>query len=470
MSKDVLIIEAEVDVAATVSDALRQRGLSTRITADGKEGLDLAQQRRPDAIVLCAELPRMSGYSICAKLKKDPELKTVPLLFTSSEASESTFEHHKKLKVRADEYLSKPFDVSQLVTLLGQHMLIDDIELEEEIPMAEDFGFEGDGEVTAHEAPGGEFDVDQAIADAAASLDDALGVIDQADSFYESEPTAYVSVDVPPPDAPEPPAEATPVDGAAQARIEDLERQLEEARRAATDLEVRLSQLPSQSPAQRDVLALKKELNQKDHAILELRDQLQQKDRDMLGLRDRETELESRFVQAEEERDSEASRRKRLEQELEQLRGDRDASEARASEAERRADDLATRVERLEGDVQAITADRDEARQRIEQLSNEKSAAEAESDHLRSELATTQRQRDDAVQVRGELEQERDDLHRDREELRQRLSEAEETAERERHRLADTEVNAGKARQALQIALKMLDEVGPNESVSGDAP
>jgi DNA-binding response OmpR family regulator len=46
------------------------------VSGDGKEGLELARVDRPDAIVLCVELPKMSGYSICNKLKKDDGLRT----------------------------------------------------------------------------------------------------------------------------------------------------------------------------------------------------------------------------------------------------------------------------------------------------------------------------------------------------------------------------------------------------------
>src|SRR5688500_8512184 len=99
----VLIIDAEEDFANQLADALREEGIEPVVTGDGKVGLDLARINVPSAIILCVELPRMSGYSICAKLKKDTALKNVPLIITSSEATPETFEHHKKLKTRAEE-------------------------------------------------------------------------------------------------------------------------------------------------------------------------------------------------------------------------------------------------------------------------------------------------------------------------------------------------------------------------------
>jgi CheY-like chemotaxis protein len=109
MSKTILLIENDAPFAEEMSGALEAMGYQVRVTGDGKEGLDLARDLRPDAIVLCVELPRLSGYSICNKLKKDEALRAIPLVLTSSEATDEVFEDHRKLKVRAEEYLIKPY-------------------------------------------------------------------------------------------------------------------------------------------------------------------------------------------------------------------------------------------------------------------------------------------------------------------------------------------------------------------------
>src|ERR1017187_1135361 len=105
----VLLIDAEKEFAEPISQALRGFGYDCTRVTDGKEGLDKAAAQHPDAIVLCVELPKMSGYSICNKLKKDESLKHIPLIIPSREATHETFEQHKKLKTRAEAYLIKPF-------------------------------------------------------------------------------------------------------------------------------------------------------------------------------------------------------------------------------------------------------------------------------------------------------------------------------------------------------------------------
>jgi len=119
MPKKILLIENDAAFASEVSGALEAAGFGVRATGDGKEGLDLAREWGPDAVVLCVELPGMSGYLVCQKLRKDDALKDIPLVITSAEATPATFENHRKLKVRADEYLLKPYASQALVDALA---------------------------------------------------------------------------------------------------------------------------------------------------------------------------------------------------------------------------------------------------------------------------------------------------------------------------------------------------------------
>lgn len=115
----ILLIDAEQPFADNLSGALKSRGFQVKLLDDGKDGLDFAKDSRPDLIVLCVELPKMSGYSICNKLKKDNDLKGIPLIITSKEATPETFAQHKKLKTRAEDYLIKPFSDGELVEKIG---------------------------------------------------------------------------------------------------------------------------------------------------------------------------------------------------------------------------------------------------------------------------------------------------------------------------------------------------------------
>ncbi len=110
----VMLIDADVQQLRFDSEALTARGASVQMFADGNEALSTLRSSRPDLILLCVELGRLSGYSICNKLKKDPMLSIVPLVLTSAQASEETFAQHRRLKTHAEAYLRKPYEAALL--------------------------------------------------------------------------------------------------------------------------------------------------------------------------------------------------------------------------------------------------------------------------------------------------------------------------------------------------------------------
>lgn len=119
-----LIIDSEAPVAAALKDALAARGVDSIITADGTDGLDRVKSEKPDLIVLCVELSRGSGYSVCNKLKKDPDMAAIPLILTSSQATEETFEQHKKLRTRAEAYVKKPYEMDFIMETIGKYVTL----------------------------------------------------------------------------------------------------------------------------------------------------------------------------------------------------------------------------------------------------------------------------------------------------------------------------------------------------------
>jgi CheY-like chemotaxis protein len=190
MPKKILLIENDSAFAHGVSDGLEATGFEVRVTGDGKEGLDLAREWGPDAVVLCVELPGMSGYLVCQKLKKDDALKALPLVLTSAEATEETFEKHRTLKARADEYLLKPYTPDALVEKLGalvglpEGPSLEDAGEEELVSLEEELGLEASAEGSPdQELDGLGLDAlgdEPVAARGAASDDDDLRLLDDA--------------------------------------------------------------------------------------------------------------------------------------------------------------------------------------------------------------------------------------------------------------------------------------------------
>src|SRR5262245_26793010 len=111
----VLVFESDPGFAGELRTVLGRLGCTVQVVDDGNVGLQAAAADRPDLILLSIELPRMNGFSVCNKLKKDVTLKEVPLIIMSSESSEETFEQHRKLRTRADDYIHKPIAFGELL-------------------------------------------------------------------------------------------------------------------------------------------------------------------------------------------------------------------------------------------------------------------------------------------------------------------------------------------------------------------
>jgi two-component system, OmpR family, response regulator len=106
----VLIIEDEPDLTRVVRQALTESGFSVDTAADGEEGLWKAQSTDYDAIILDLMLPRMHGGDVLRRLR---ESKVTPVLvLTARDAPADKIGH---LNLGADDYLTKPFDLDELI-------------------------------------------------------------------------------------------------------------------------------------------------------------------------------------------------------------------------------------------------------------------------------------------------------------------------------------------------------------------
>jgi len=124
----ILVFEPDHAFAMELRTELTKLGCTVQVFSDGNAGLDAANQQRPDLILLTVELPRVNGFSICNKLKKDPVLRTVPLIILSAQSSPETFEQHRKLPQRAEDYVHKPIAFRDLLVRVQAFVPIGDDE------------------------------------------------------------------------------------------------------------------------------------------------------------------------------------------------------------------------------------------------------------------------------------------------------------------------------------------------------
>lgn len=115
-SSYILVIEDDDIVARTIERSLRGDEFRVLITNSGVEGLKAARRRAPDLVILDIIMPGMDGYTVCREMRSDPLLKDIPILFLTAKIKDE--DKIAGFKAGADDYLSKPFNIDELILRL----------------------------------------------------------------------------------------------------------------------------------------------------------------------------------------------------------------------------------------------------------------------------------------------------------------------------------------------------------------
>jgi len=110
----ILIVEDDRNLLDTLKYNLRKDGYSTVAAVDGAEALYIARREKPDLIILDIMLPKLSGFEVCRILRKE---MTVPILMLTAKTEE--VDKVVGLEIGADDYMTKPFSMRELLARLG---------------------------------------------------------------------------------------------------------------------------------------------------------------------------------------------------------------------------------------------------------------------------------------------------------------------------------------------------------------
>ena len=108
--KRILIVEDESSISDFIKGELEYEGYNVCIKEDGRSGLEEALEIEYDLIILDIMLPSMNGFEICRRLKKE---KNTPIIMLS--AKDSVMDKVNGLQIGADDYISKPFAIEELL-------------------------------------------------------------------------------------------------------------------------------------------------------------------------------------------------------------------------------------------------------------------------------------------------------------------------------------------------------------------
>lgn len=115
--KNILIIEDDQVIVEVVKDYLVSNGFMVEIAASGDIGLKRAIEEDYDLIILDLMLPNMDGFEICKSIRKK---KNIPILMVSAKKEE--IDKIRGLGLGADDYMTKPFSVGELVARVKAHL------------------------------------------------------------------------------------------------------------------------------------------------------------------------------------------------------------------------------------------------------------------------------------------------------------------------------------------------------------
>ncbi|HLU47849.1 MAG TPA: response regulator transcription factor [Planctomycetota bacterium] len=111
MGAQILVIEDEADMAMGLRDNLEFEGYSVATAQDGENGLRLAEELAPDLILLDVMLPKIDGFETCRRLRQAGV--RAPILMLTARGQE--IDKVRGLELGADDYITKPFGIKELV-------------------------------------------------------------------------------------------------------------------------------------------------------------------------------------------------------------------------------------------------------------------------------------------------------------------------------------------------------------------
>jgi DNA-binding response OmpR family regulator len=475
VSKRILLIDSDEGFAQGLSSAIKARGFAATLATNSEQGMSLAKQENPDLIVVCVEAQPTNGYMLCTRLKKDDQLKAIPIILTSANATPDSFEKHKKLKTRAEEYLIKPFAPQAMLEKASQLLGVQlPPEAEEEVVAVEDEPLGLGDLVDGEDEPISLSAAD--VAQARSALTEEPLVVEEVEEVVElaeegggdkdlemfdkafdslggpaqpaASPTSRFADGNAPEAAPAAPKPAvaleveapaddavlrTLVQGEEPVAVNDPESQLDariaQLEQALAEREAELDHARKGAASTTEVIRIKEAKNKAEKEILRLKEELNAKGRELVDLQEQQTALESQ---------------------AQQLKDDAVKREGAAKALQQRADALAAAAKKFERE---LTAARDELKRgggsaevkaKIAQLEKELEAAKTEVTALTGE--------------KDLLAEERDDLKKQIEEALASAEKNEDRAVKAYARIKNEEKLREKARKALEIALQLLEK------------
>jgi len=120
MAKVILVVEDDPKSLILIRDLLRLSGFTTVEATDGKQGVKLAKDKKPDLILMDIMMPKMDGYTACLAIKADKATKSIPVVILTALGHELNKQLGKEMG--ADGYMTKPVNRQELLDVISRFL------------------------------------------------------------------------------------------------------------------------------------------------------------------------------------------------------------------------------------------------------------------------------------------------------------------------------------------------------------
>jgi diguanylate cyclase (GGDEF)-like protein len=115
-----LVVDDDPHIFELLKVNLENEGYQIFHAGDGEEALDLAQKENPDLIVLDIMMPKIDGFEVCLKLRQNDNTYLIPIIVLS--AKDAPEDKIMGLKLGADDYITKPFNIEELIARIDTRL------------------------------------------------------------------------------------------------------------------------------------------------------------------------------------------------------------------------------------------------------------------------------------------------------------------------------------------------------------
>ncbi|MCL2012058.1 MAG: response regulator [Cystobacterineae bacterium] len=514
-----MIVESDASLAASMQQALYLQGYEVEYTQDGRTCVELVRRMHPQLAVLAVKLPAgQSGYIICKNIKKEVSLHNTKVLIVGNPEG---FSDHKKLRIRADDYLATPFDAETFVyvvqSLIGktsapqatepayvnepEMVSPSAIEAEDE-PLADDDFQEVDEEFSETTRPG----VSVASSSYSPPLPPATSPSKSGVTLWpstdqpggglllESEKAELLSLRAQTAELQDSLKETQTSKIELQEKIQELEEELE---KTLTDLETARAGISTDNK-DKEIFSLRNTIHQRDKELLQLKSTLHERERETIDLRGKINLVEQNISELNDESTRKDAQLKTLGSRADQLGTERKRLEQSLSSSKDEARQNAARLMTLQSEYQQLSGELAGTRAELdtlrtvkmeldEELASLRKSSEREIMGLKAELGSLSRDLDNEKNRVSNLSKSLEDTQAQRERelmqaadekaaMEQKIVGLEEAQRRQNERLgrlydrirADEQTRE-RTRKALAIAVQLLDEKMASESESSES-